>query len=250
MSWTEGIQSNGSISAASEMIPMTTSATTARKRMSAMQPPPAVSLSELEAIATRLVEDVLEAGAVAEPAELDAHRRAVRAVLGARHEHDVGEPAARVRSAREVRAAAASDCGRVLVAVHARPRRAAAEQAFAPGVGAGSVEDEHAGPATVQRALDVGPDVRVLRGAEPDRHDATRARAASRGTTARSSGLAASAPCLALRARARQRLAVAAVAVGVARVLRTLRGRLVRVAATRCGLRRRDVEGMARGGAD
>src|SRR4051812_20708062 len=162
MSCTPGIQANGSMSAASEMIPMTISPTTIRMITSAMQPPPAVSLSELEAIAVRLVEDVLEAGAVAEAPQLDAHGRAVRAVLRARDEHDVGEPPARVRSAGEVRAAAASDGGRVLVAVHAGSRRAAAEQAFAARVGPRSVQDEDAGPAATKSALHVGPDVRVL----------------------------------------------------------------------------------------
>src|SRR4051812_49341874 len=174
MSWTPGIQSNGSISASREMIPMTISATTTRRKMSAMQPPPAASLPELEVIAARLVEDVLEPGAVAEAAQLDAHGRSVRTVLGARDEHDVGEPPAWVRSAREVRSAAAPDGGRVLVAVHAGSCRAAAQQAFAARLGSASVQDEDAGPAAAQRALHVGPDVGVLRGAEADRHDAAR----------------------------------------------------------------------------
>src|SRR4051794_27998982 len=94
--WTVGIQSKGSISAASEITPITIAATTTRRTKSAMQPPPAVSLPELEAIAAGLVEDVLEAGAVAEAAQLDAHGRPVRAVLRARHEHDVCQPAARI----------------------------------------------------------------------------------------------------------------------------------------------------------
>src|SRR4051812_38697355 len=66
-----------------------------------------------------LVEDVSEAGLVTEAPQLDAHGRAVAAVLRARHVGDVGLPAARAAAAGQSGAAPAPapDGRRVLVAV-------------------------------------------------------------------------------------------------------------------------------------
>src|SRR5919202_1469742 len=88
-----------------------------------------------EQVPQLLVEDVLEARAVAEAPQLDSHRRALRAVLGARDVRDVGLPAAGLRAPHEVSALAAPDSGRVLVAVHAGPSGPVLEQPLPAGIG-------------------------------------------------------------------------------------------------------------------
>ena len=70
----------------------------------------------------------------ARPAQLASQRGSVRAVLGARDVAHVSPPTARARASHETLAAAAADCGRVLVAVVAGLCRPAPEQAIAARV--------------------------------------------------------------------------------------------------------------------
>src|SRR5690349_11693188 len=111
----------------------------------------------------RLVKDVLEPGAVAEAAELEAEARAVAAVLRARDVGDISQPAARVAPAHEPLALAAADRGRVFVTVIAGSRVVPREQPLPALVGAGPIEHEHGRPALADRPLGAALDVRVLR---------------------------------------------------------------------------------------
>src|SRR4051794_2837068 len=170
------------------------------------------------------VEDVPEAGAVAEAPQLDAEHRAVRTVLGAGHVAHVGLPAARMPPAFEALAPASTDRGRVFVAVVVVAGREVAEQSVAAGVGAGAGEDEDTGAAPADRRPEVPSDVRVSRLGESDVLHAPRLHA---GGLAAVMGTAGAGP--GGRAWARQVLAIDAVAVAVAGVPGTLRGGLVEI---------------------
>src|SRR3954454_8238572 len=219
-----GIQLNGSIRAASEMIPATTAAITRNTTKRATQPPPALELPLPPATRIPLLEPVAEPAPVAVRAKLSPHHGPLRAVLAARHVRDVGLPAAWVRAAYDLGRHPATDGGRVLVAVHARAGGHVAQQPFAAGTGAGAVQHEGARAAVAQRREVVSADVRIAGGAEvqgdrPARAGAPRRRGGGGGWGARTAPGGA-------QARTRERLAVEAVAIGVAGVVGALGGGL------------------------
>src|SRR3954469_11948804 len=88
-----------------------------------------------------LAKHVPEARAVAEPFELRAQRRSVRAVLRGRHVAHVGSPAARVPAALQALALAAPHGRGVFVAVVAVLGRESLQQPIAAGVRTASIDD-------------------------------------------------------------------------------------------------------------
>ena len=161
----------------------------------------------------RLVEDVTEAGAVAEAPQLEsrAWSRGCGSHSRARKRRRPSSRAgwfpwsARRRGRGRPRAGTRRG--------HGRAWSPAREQPVAAGVGAGAVEHEHARPALADRALRVAADVRVLRLRERDRlHTrwAITVRLVRRGRRRRGSGRIGRRRWRSawLQARARQRLAV------------------------------------------
>src|SRR3954451_24862020 len=120
------------------------------------------------------MEDVAEAGAVAEAPQPASERGTVRAVLAARHVDDVGLPPARAAAAFQALPLAAGQRRRVLVPVDPGAGGDVVQQPLAASVGARAVEHQRPWPSAAEGASEVRADVRVPGLGEGDLLDALR----------------------------------------------------------------------------